>query len=447
MATIGFVSLGCDKNLINSEQMLWRLMDAGHEILETPELAELVIINTCAFIESAKAEAIENILEIAMAKVSNRTEDGVGGNVEKIVVAGCLAQRYGDEIFDELPEVDALVGCGSFSDIVAVVDDVLDGKRISLYGDINAEYEECSRVVTGEHYSAYIKLSEGCSNNCAYCVIPSLRGRFRSREFQNIVAEAENLAALGAKELILVAQDLTMYGTDLYKKRELPRLIDELCKIPGIEWVRLHYLYPEGITPELIDCIARNKKVVRCLDIPIQHINGGILKKMNRHSTTAGIRSLFSGLREKIEGIVIRTSIIVGLPGEGESEFDELCDFLHEYRLERAGFFAYSPEEGTPAAEWERPDEDTVRRRMEIVSDIQAEISDSYNNSCVGKIFDVLLEGNDAIIQQSYGRTFADSPGIDGKVFFPPVSGAEAGDIVQMLIEDTLDCDLLGRAL
>jgi len=447
VATIGFVSLGCDKNRINCEQMLWRLADAGHELIETPELAQVVIINTCAFIESAKSEAIENILEIAAAKLENRDEEGMGGNVEKIIVTGCLAERYRDDILAEMPEVDGLVGCGSFDDIVAAVDDALEGKRVSRFGDINAPIEECSRVIVTEPYSAYIKLSEGCSNNCAYCVIPSIRGKYRSRKFENIVEEARGLAELGAKELILVAQDLTRYGSDLADGRRLPELLDELQKIECIRWIRLHYLYPEGVTPALIEAIKRNSKVLRCLDIPIQHVNNGILRAMRRRSNGDGIRELFRTLRREIDGVTIRTSIIIGLPGEGEEEFEELCDFLREFRLERAGFFRYSPEEGTDAAEMPgQADEDTVTRRLEIVEDIQREIMDEYNSTLVGKVVSVIYEGTEQIIRYSFGRTYSDAPEIDGKVFFTHQSPLELGEIVDVLVEEAVEGDLFGRA-
>ena len=446
MATIGLVSLGCDKNLVNGEQMLWRLMSAGHEILETPEMAEVVIVNTCAFIESARAEAVENILEIAAAMVKNRI-DGVGGNVEHIIVTGCLAERVREEILDEMPEVDAVVGCGSFDEIVDVVDRVLAGEKVSTFGDINAPVEETPRFITGESFSAYLKIAEGCSNNCAYCVIPKVRGKYRSREFGHILEEAQALAQMGAKEIILVAQDLTMYGRDLYGESKLVDLIDQICQIEEVKWLRLLYLYPEGVTDELIDCIKRNPKVLRCLDIPIQHVNSGILKAMRRRTTGEEIRDLFKKLREEIEGVVLRTSIIIGLPGEGEEEFAELCDFLREYRPERAGFFAFSPEEGTDAAEMDYPDEDIVSRRMEAAQMIRDEIVDEYNESLVGKVVDVLCEGADPIIKLAFGRTYADAPEIDGKVFFTPRGSAKPGDIKQVLINEVMEGDLFGKML
>ena len=446
MAKVGLVSLGCDKNLINGEQMLWRLMSAGHEIVEMPEMAEVVLINTCAFIEPAREESVENIHEIIAAMVKNRI-DGIGGNVEHIIVTGCMAERYRDEILDEIPEVDAVVGCGSYDEIEDVVERVLAGKRVSEFGDINAPVTETPRFITGESFTAYLKIAEGCSNNCAYCVIPKLRGRYRSRDPERVLEEAEALAQMGAKEIILVAQDLTMYGRDLCGRSLLPELIDRICEIEEVKWLRLLYLYPEGVTDELIECIRRNPKVLRCLDIPIQHINSGLLKKMRRRTDGDEIRALFRKLREELEGVVLRTSIIIGLPGEGEEEFAELCEFLREYRPERAGFFAFSPEDGTPAAEMDYPDEDIVSRRMEAAEMIRDEIVEEYNESLVGKVVDVLCEGADPIIKLAYGRTYADAPEIDGKVFFPPRGSAKPGDIRQVLINEVIDGDLFGKML
>jgi len=445
--TVGMVSLGCDKNKINAEQMLWRLMDAGYDIVEIPEMADVVIINTCSFIESAKAEAIENILEIAAAKKENREGD-IGGNVEKIIVTGCMAERYKEEILKEIPEVDGLVGTGSYDDIVSVVDSVLEGKKTVKFGDPDGEPEEVARFLTGPQYSACIKVAEGCDNCCSYCVIPSLRGRYRSRRMENILEEARDLAENGVKELILVAQDVTRYGIDLYSKKALPELLVKLCDIEGIEWIRLHYLYPEEITDELIQTIKSQPKVLRYLDIPIQHISDKILHDMNRRSDSRSIRELLKKVRRELEGVCIRTSIIVGFPGEGEEEFEELCDFLRDAKLERVGFFAFSPEEGTPAFDMPgAPDKDEVDRRLEVLTDIQERIMYEYNHRCTGKVFDVLCEGFDPIIRHYFGRTYADSPEIDGKVFFTSSVSVWEGDIAEVLIEDTLDGDLVGRAL
>ncbi len=448
MATsIGLVSLGCDKNRINAEQMLWRLMDAGYDIVEVPEMATVVIVNTCAFIESAKSEAIENILEIVASKRDNRVDD-IGGNVEKIIVTGCLSQRYGEEIMREFPEVDGLVGCGSFDDIVSVVDDVLDGKRPCLFGDIDEEPEETARFLTGPQHYAYIKVAEGCDHRCSYCVIPSLRGPYRSREMEYILAEARDLVENGIKELIIVAQDVTRYGTDLYDRHALPELLNKLCEIDGLKWIRLHYLYPEEISDELIQTIKENKKILRYLDIPIQHIDDGILKSMNRRSNSAGIKTLITKLRKELEGVVIRTSIICGYPGEGDDEFNSLCAFLREYKLERAGFFAFSPEEGTPAAEMDNiPDSDVVQLRMEVLQNIQDDVMEGFNKNSINKVVEVIVDGYDTVIELYYGRTYADSPDIDGRVFFGCQKKLSTGDFVDVLIDDVIDGDLLGTAI
>lgn len=445
--TVGLVSLGCDKNRINAEQMLWKLMAAGYEIVEIPEMAQVVLINTCSFIESAKAEAIENILEIVAAKRENRI-DGIGGDVEKILVTGCLSQRYGEEILKEIPEVNGLVGCGSFGDIVPAVEKVLRGETVMFFGDIDEELEEIPRFMTGPGHYAYIKIAEGCDHSCSYCVIPSLRGRYRSRTIEHIMAEAEDLCANGVRELILVAQDVTRYGVDLYGRKALPELLEALCTVEGLEWIRLHYLYPEEITDELIQTIRNQPKILKYMDIPIQHIDDGILERMNRRSRGDEIRALLSKIRRALEGVVLRTSIIVGFPGEGETEFTALCDFLREAKIERTGFFAFSPEEGTPAAEMEDlPSEDLVRKRLSVARDIQDGILSEYNCRMVGKIMDVICDGYDAIIQRYFGRTYADSPDVDGKVFFSSKKRLNAGDITPVLIQEELDGDLFGKGM
>lgn len=444
MATIGLVSLGCDKNRINAEQMLWQLMDAGYDIVEIPELADVVIVNTCSFIESAKAEAIENILEIAAAKKKNRV-DNIGGNVEKIIVTGCLAERYREEILKELPEVDGIVGCGSFDSIVSVVDNVLEGKKPCIFEDINRELPEIPRFRTGAKYSAYLKIAEGCDNRCSYCIIPTLRGCYRSRHMENILQEAQDLAENGVKELILVAQDLTRYGLDIYKERKLPELLERLCEIKELAWIRLHYLYPEEVTDELISTIKRQPKIVRYLDIPIQHINDNILRKMNRRSDGQTIRSLIKKLRRELDGVCIRTSIIAGFPGEDEAAFTELCTFLKEAKIERAGFFAFSPEEGTRAFDMEdKVSPEEIRNRIEVLTDIQDQVMYEYDRSRLGKVYNVLCEGYDPIIRHYFGRTYADSPEIDGKVFFTGNRSVEEGDIVEVMMEDLLDGELVG---
>ncbi len=432
---VALISLGCAKNLVNSEQMLYLLCEAGMEIVPEPERADAVVVNTCGFIEAAKSEAIDAIIEMGKLKQA--------GKIKAIIVAGCLSQRYQDEILTELPEIDSVLGAGSFDDVVEAVKNALKGKGISRFGDINAAISETGRVVSTGPGWAYLRIAEGCSNRCAFCVIPSIRGKYRSRDMDAIVEEAAALAKTGVRELIVIAQDITRYGTDLYGKRSLAELIRRLCGIDGIKWIRLHYLYPDQFDDELIEVIASERKVLKYLDIPIQHINDDILKRMNRRGTGDDIRTLFEKLRDKIAGLVIRTSLIVGLPGEGEDEFEELCAFLREARIERAGVFAFSPEEGTPAAEMtDRCDEQEAQRRQELVMDIQAEIMDDWSRGFVGKRVIVLCEGYDEEIGLQFGRSFADSPDIDGIVFF---SGeCPAGEFAEVEIEQISDGEWFG---
>ena len=433
---VGMVSLGCAKNMVNSEQMLWRLQQAGYDISGSVEDAEAIIINTCGFIESAKTEAIENILEYAQLKKT--------GNLKKLIVAGCLPERYKEEIMNEMPEVDGLVGCGSFDEIADALDDAMKGVRGCRFGDIDAPVSESERIVTSGPGWAYLRIAEGCDNHCAYCVIPGLRGKYRSRPMERVLSEARGLAELGAKEIIVIAQDITRYGTDLYGERKLHELVKELCKIEGVKWVRLHYLYPDEMDERLIDVIASEEKVVKYLDIPIQHINDAILKRMNRRGTGGEIRALFKTLREKIPGLVLRTSIIAGLPGEGDAEFEELCEFLREAKIERAGVFPYSPEEGTAAAEMDdRPDTETAEHRAELLVDIQSRVIDEFNEARVGRVEDVLAEGYDDEAECFFGRSFADSPDVDGKVFFS--GDAIPGEFSRVLITGTVDGDLTGE--
>lgn len=433
---VALISLGCPKNLVNSEQMLYLLCDAGMEIVPEPEQADVAVVNTCGFIEAAKSEAIDTIIQLGDIKKS--------GSLEAIVATGCLSQRYGEEILTELPEVDAVLGTGSYDEIVKAVRSALKGKRFQSFGDISAPITETGRIIsTGPSY-AYLRIAEGCNNFCAYCVIPSLRGKYRSRQMDDIVEEAQALAKTGIKELIVVAQDITRYGTDLYGRRSLSELVKRLCSIDGVEWIRLHYLYPEEFDDELIETVAKEDKVVKYLDIPIQHINDDILKRMNRRGTGKEIRELFSKLRKRIPGVVLRTSIIVGLPGEGEEQFEELCGFLREARIERAGVFAFSPEEGTPAAVMDdRCDEEEALRRQELVMGIQAEIMDAWGESFTGRKIRVLCEGYDDEIGMQFGRSFADSPDIDGIVFF--TGECAVGEFADVLIEQVSDGEWYGR--
>ena len=432
---IGFVSLGCAKNLVNSEQMMCLLSEAGYEVTGDTSDVDAVVVNTCGFIDSAKSEAIDTILGLAEIKA----EGGIG----KIIVTGCLAERYRDEILRELPEVDAVAGVGSFFDITDVVSRTLAGERFSVYGKLDQPEPETGRVLTTSPVWEYIKIAEGCDNRCAYCVIPDLRGPFRSRAMEDVVAEAEQLAENGIRELIVVAQDITRYGTDLYGRKMLAPLLRELCAIEGLHWIRLHYLYPDEIDDELISVIAEEKKILKYLDIPVQHINDGILARMNRRGTGEEIRDLFRKLRERIDGVVLRTSLITGLPGEGEAEFEELCAFLREARIERAGVFPYSPEEGTPAASMDRPTEETARRRAELVMELQAGVMDGYNESRIGTVTEVLAEGFDGT--RWYGRSYAESPDIDGRILFTAEEDADLDGFVLVEITGDIDGEPVGK--
>lgn len=435
--SIGMVSLGCAKNQVDAEQMLFLLQQAGYNILPEPAGADVVIVNTCGFIESAKTEAINNILAMAQLKAE--------GSVGKILVTGCLAQRYQEEILKELPEVDGVLGTGSYYDVVSAVKQLLDGAEgIEEYGDIQAPVQECGRILTTPKHYAYLKIAEGCDNHCAFCIIPTLRGKYRSRPMEKLIEEAKELAASGVKELIVVAQDTSRYGIDLYGERKLAELLRELCKIDGFVWVRVHYLYPDEMSDELIDVLANEPKIVKYLDIPIQHIDDGILKKMNRRGNSKYLKALLTKLRDRIPGLVLRTSLITGLPGEGEKEFEALCDFLREYKLERVGAFAFSPEEGTRAAKMEYPDAEVARQRADVVEEIQSRIMDEWNESMMGKKLQVLCEGYDADEECWYGRTFADSPDIDGRILFDSEEELTPGDFVTVEVTDACDGELIG---
>ncbi len=437
MANIGFISLGCAKNQVDCERMMYRVQEAGHTVCAGVDGCDVVVINTCGFIDSAKSEAIDNILQMAALKAQ--------GRIGKILVTGCLSQRYQDEIFHELPEVDGILGTGSYTQIVPAIESLLSGETARDFASIDAPEVETLRIVTTPEQYAYIKIAEGCDNHCAYCVIPSLRGRYRSRKLDDVVYEARMLASSGVKELIVVAQDTSRYGTDLPEhKRLLPTLLRQLCAIDGLHWIRVHYVYPDEIDDELIDTLASEPKIVKYLDIPIQHCNDEILRRMNRRGNGTFLRELFHKLRSRIPGLVLRTSIITGLPGEGEAEFAELCDFLKEMRLERVGAFPFSPEEGTPAAQMEHPDSETAQRRAEMVETIQSRIMDDYNAAMQGKILEVLVDGYDEQVEQFYGRSYADSPEIDGRVWIASEEALTIGEFIKVRIDDTLDGDLSG---
>ena len=433
--TVSFISLGCAKNQVDCEQMMYLMAQAGFEIRPEPEDVDLVVVNTCGFIDAAKSEAIDNIIAVGQKKAQ--------GLVGKILVTGCLAQRYQQEILTELPEVDGVLGTGSYYDVVSAAKQVLEGKRVSEFGSIHAPVEETGRVLTTPGWYSYLKIAEGCDNHCAFCVIPKLRGKFRSRKLEDIVAEAEDLAKGGTKELIVVAQDTSRYGMDLYGERKLPELLRRLCRIDGIHWVRVHYTYPDEITDELIDTVAREPKIVKYLDIPIQHVNDGILKRMNRRGNRAYLEELFAKLRDRIPGLVLRTSLIAGLPGEGEAEFEELCDFLRRWKLERVGAFAFSPEEGTPAAKMDFPDSESAQRRADYIAELQSAVLDEYNAAHFDQTMEILVEDWDGTYY--YGRSYADSPGIDGTVRFESELEHRPGEFVQVLILGAEDGDLVGR--
>lgn len=435
---IGMVSLGCAKNQVNAEQMLYLLKEAGFEISGDPAGCDLAIVNTCGFIESAKAEAIDHILALGQLKAAEQ--------LGKILVTGCLSQRYQDEILTEMPEVDGVLGTGSYGEIVSAVEKTLAGQTVKSFGDIDAPLDETPRVLTSPDYYAYLKIAEGCDNHCSYCIIPALRGRYRSRELDDVLYEARTLAADGVKELIVVAQDISRYGLDLPGHTHLlPQLLRELCKIDGIHWVRLHYLYPDETTDEMIDVIASEPKIVKYLDIPIQHVNDEILKKMNRRGDKAFITALFEKLRARIPGLVLRTSLIAGLPGEGEAEFEELCTWLRQMKLERVGAFAFSPEEGTVAAMMEYPPTEVAQARAEKIAEIQSRIMDEYYEGLMGKTLEVLCEGYDEEEEAYFGRTYADSPDIDGKVWFAAERTIHPGEFVMVTMTDVYDGDLIGE--
>ena len=434
---VAFISLGCAKNLVNTEQMMALTRDAGYELVSDPEGADVAVLNTCGFIDSAKSEAIQNILELAALKDA--------GKLGKLLVAGCLSQRYQSELEQEMPEVDGVLGTGSYTDIVSALEEVTAGGHPRRFGDIDHTEEDGARVVSTPPYTAYLKIAEGCDNRCSYCIIPYLRGRYRSRSMESLLAEAKALADRGVQELIVIAQDITRYGTDLYGRRRLGDLLTELCRLP-FHWVRLHYLYPDEVDDDLIDVLAREHKILKYIDIPLQHINDGILKAMNRRSTKAEIIALLHKLRQRLPGLVLRTSLICGLPGEGEAEFEELCQFLQDAGIERAGIFQFSPEEGTPAAVMEHQVEPEVAaRRVELLVELQSRVMDAYNESRLGETLEVLCEGFDPDMGCYAGRSYADSPDVDGRVFFTAAGLVPAGTFVNVRITGTSDGDLTGE--
>lgn len=434
---VAFVSLGCAKNLVNTEQMMALCSQAGHTITGDPEGADVAVLNTCGFIDSAKSEAIDNILALAALKKD--------GKLKKLVVAGCLTQRYQGDVRTELPEVDAMLGTGSYTDVVTAVAGVMAGEYPDYFADIHRAYDDGERMITTGSHTAYLKIAEGCSNGCAFCIIPKLRGRYRSRKLAPVLAEAKILLDSGVQELIIIAQDITRYGLDLEDKTTLAVLLTELCKM-DFHWIRLHYLYPEAVTDELIEVIASQRKILNYLDIPIQHCNDNILTSMRRRNTKEEIEVLFDKLRVAMPDVVIRTSLICGLPGEGESEFEELCDFLNKQKIQRAGVFQYSPEDGTMAAVMENQvDREIASRRVELVVDLQSRVMDAYYEARLGSVMEVICEGYDSQEGCYVGRTYADSPDIDGRVLFTAAGLLMAGTFAFVRITGLTDGDLTGE--
>ena len=436
---IAVASLGCAKNLVDTENMLGFLAAEGYTFVSAPEEADIILVNTCAFIGDAKEESINTILDMAQYKQE--------GNCKLLIVTGCLAERYHEEIKRELPEVDAIVGTGDFPSICSVIRDAMAGEAECLYGHSeDFALDHMPRMLTTPQHYAYLKIAEGCDNHCTYCIIPSLRGKYRSRTVEDIVDEARHLAANGVKELLLIAQDTTCYGTDLYGSPALPQLLERLCEVEGIEWIRLHYCYPEAITDELLNTIASNRKLLHYFDIPIQHANDNILKRMGRKTNKAQLITLINKIRETLPDAVLRTSLIVGFPGETRADFRELFDFTAQMQFDRVGVFAYSREENTPAARLEKQvDPRTKQRRRDKLMALAQVISLEKNKSKVGTTLDVLCDGFDEESMLYYGRSAADSPGVDSLVYFGARAEVSPGDLVRVKVLCAQEYDLMGE--
>lgn len=437
---VGMVSLGCSKNLVDSERMLYKLRERGYELVTEPGLADVAVVNTCGFIQSAKEEAIETIIELGKLK-----EDGT---LKKIIITGCLTQRYQEEAAELFPEADAVIGIGDNKDIIDILDHVLANERVVKFSPkLDAELTG-ERIISTLPFFAYLKVAEGCSNCCTYCAIPQIRGKFRSVPMEEVLKEAQSLAENGVTELIVIAQDTTRYGEDLYGEPKLPELLEKLSEIEGIKWIRTLYCYPERITDKLLETIADNGKLIKYLDIPIQHCNGEILSRMNRWGDKERLSQLMAHIRKKVPDIVLRTTLITGFPGETEEQFSELAEFVQEQRFERLGCFAYSQEEGTKAAEMENQlSEEVKNHRADIIMEQQMLISAANNEKLMGKRLTAVVEGFDKFAECYFGRTEKDAPDIDGKVFFTSENLLEIGDYVEIEISDTLDYDLMGEVV
>lgn len=438
---VGMVSLGCAKNQVDGEMLMASLKNAGYELSDDAALADVAIINTCGFIESAKAESIEEILELVTLKKE--------GRIKKIVVTGCLSQRYQQEIRKEIPEVDAVVGIGANGEIAEIIGKVMEGETQEVFPEKEKMPLCGDRELSTPSYFAYLKIAEGCDNRCTYCAIPLIRGGYRSRTIESVVEEAQKLVDDGAKELIVIAQDTSRYGLDLYGELKLPELLRRLCQIEKLRWVRLLYCYPDTVTDELLDVMASEEKIVKYIDLPLQHASGRVLKAMNRRGDKESLLKLIAHMREKVPGLILRTTLITGFPGETEEDFTELSEFVQEVRFDRLGCFAYSQEEDTPAALLPNQiDEETKNRRAEIIMEQQMEIMQQKGEEMIGKAVTVLTEGFDRYAECYFGRTAADSPDIDGKVFFTAQGNKPYfGQFVKVRIEDCMDCDLTGERI
>ncbi len=438
MTKVGFISLGCSKNLVDTEVMLHNLHKRGFEITPNEEEAEIVVINTCGFIESAKQESIENILDAEKLKEY--------GKCKHIIATGCLVERYRNEVMEEMPEIDALIGVGSLADIADACEAVMRGEKYTSFRDKEESELGGDRIITTEPHTAYLKIAEGCDNRCTYCAIPLIRGRLRSRPIPDIVKEAKDLEAMGVKELNLIAQDTTRYGLDLYGRYSLAELVREITKNTSIPWIRLLYCYPDKITDELIAELRDNPRLVKYMDIPVQHISDKVLTRMNRHGGSALIREAVKKLRDEVPGIVLRTTAMVGFPGEDDEDFAELCEFVKETRFERFGAFTYSPEEGTAAAEFDGEiDEQTKQDRYDILMQTQFTVNEEIIRKNIGKTLTVLVDGFDTVAEVYYARSFADAPDVDGRVYFKCERKIAPGEFVNVKITEALDYDLVGE--
>lgn len=434
------VSLGCSKNLVDSERMLDKIRKHGYELVVEYGESDVAVVNTCGFIQSAKEEAIETILEIAKLKQE--------GTIKKIIVTGCLVERYKEELAEEFPEVDAVLGIGNQEDIIDVIDKVLHGQHVVTFDDKYRLQLTGNRIISTLPFFAYLKIAEGCSNRCSYCAIPDIRGNYRSVPMEDILKEANWLADNGVTELIVIAQDTTRYGYDLYKEYKLPQLLKELCKINNLKWIRVLYCYPEKITDELLNVIANEDKIVKYMDIPIQHCNETVLKNMRRGGNEQKLRELFNHIREVIPNITIRTTLITGFPQETEEQFTQLAEFVKEMHFDRLGCFPYSQEEGTPAGEMDgQLDEETKNHRAEIIMQQQELFMEENNEKKLNTIVETVVEGFDKWAECYFGRTTADAPDIDGKIFFSSDDKLSIGQYVKVEVTDIIDYDLCGMVV